>query len=184
MSVEFLQPFEIVDGLAVDRFHQIARLKAGGRSRAVRFDPPDARHVFDATEGHKHSGENNEGQDEIGDRPCEHDRSAIAQPLSGEGHAPVDQRVGRACAALDARDIRVAVEFHIAAKRQRSDSPARAVRIDAGCEFRAEAERERVDFDAASPRNQIVTEFMEEHDRAQDHEERDYVPSEPGEQVG
>ncbi len=79
---------------------------------------------------------------------------------------------------LDARDICVAVEFHVAAERQRSDSPARAVRIDASGEFGAEAERERVDFDAASPCDKIVTEFMEEHDRAQDHEERDHVPSE------
>ena len=169
--------------MAVDRFHDIACLKARRRRRTVRFDPPDASHMVNAAKGQEHSGENDEREDKIGDRPCEHDRSAIAQRLPGEGQAPVDPRTNRPCPALGARDIGVAVEFHVAAKRQRSDPPARAVRIDARGEFGAEAERERVDFDPAPARHQIVTEFVEEHDRAQNGEKRDQRPSQPSQQV-
>ena len=78
----FLKRLKAVDRIPVDRLHQVAGLEAGGRGRAARLDPPDARHMFNPAEGHEHAGENDKGQNEIGDRSREHDRGAVPQRLT------------------------------------------------------------------------------------------------------
>ena len=80
----FLKRFKAVDRIPVDRLYQVAGLKPGRRGRTARLDPPDARHMLNAPEGHEHAGENDEGQDEIRDRPREHDRRAVSQRLPSQ----------------------------------------------------------------------------------------------------
>src|ERR1700722_5050596 len=80
----FLKRFKAVDRIPVDRLYQVARLKPGRRRRAARLDSPDARHMFNAPEGHEHAGENDEGQDEIRDWPREHNRRAVSQWLPSQ----------------------------------------------------------------------------------------------------
>src|ERR1700722_16043853 len=80
----FLKRFKAIDRIPIDRLYQIAGLKPRGRSRGARLDPANARHMLNSTEGHEHSGENDEGQDEIRDRPREYDRGAVAQGLTGQ----------------------------------------------------------------------------------------------------
>ena len=76
------------------------------------------------------------------------------------------------------------MKLDVSAKRQCANPPARAAGIHSGEQLRAEAERERVDFDAAPSADQIMPEFVDRDDQAQDHDERDDVPSEPGQEVG
>src|ERR1700723_1682663 len=70
----FLKRFKAIDRIPVDRLYQIAGLKPGGRGRGARLDPPNTRDMLNAAESHEHAGENDEGEDEIRDRPREHDR--------------------------------------------------------------------------------------------------------------
>ena len=95
----FLKRFKAVDRIPVDRLYQVAGLKPGRRSRAARLDPPNARHMLNPAEGHEHAGENDEGQNEIRDRPREHDRGAVSQRLTGQRQRAVDRRI--AVGALD-----------------------------------------------------------------------------------
>ena len=80
----FLKRFKAVDRIPVDRLYQVAGLKSGRRRRAARLDPPDARHMLNPAEGHEHAGKNDEGQDEIRDRPREHDRGPVSQWLTSQ----------------------------------------------------------------------------------------------------
>ncbi len=81
----FLKRFKAVDRISIDRLYQVAGLKPGRRRRTAGLDPSNARRMFNAPEGHEHAGENDEGQDEIRDRPREHNRCAVSQRLPSEG---------------------------------------------------------------------------------------------------
>src|SRR5579863_6624961 len=76
------------------------------------------------------------------------------------------------------------MKFDVTPERQRADPPARAARIDPREQLRTEAKGERVDFDAAPPSDEIVAQFVNEDDEAENQDERDNVPPEPGHQVG
>ena len=178
----FLQRLETVDRLAIDGFDQVSGPETGRGRRAVQFDPPDAGRVLDPAEGHEHPGEDHERQDEIGDRPGQHDRRPVEQRLPGQRQGGIDGWVGRR-GAFNAGDIGVAVKLDISAERKRAHAPAGAAQIHPGKELRPEAQRERVDFDPAPSPNQIMAEFVNEHDRAQDHDERNDVPPQPGNEV-
>ena len=84
----------------------------------------------------------------------------------------------------DAGGVGVAVKLDISAERQRADPPARAARIHPREQLRTEAERESVDFNAAPSADQIVPKLVDRDDKAQDHDERDDVPSEPRQKAG
>src|ERR1700733_14950812 len=79
----FLKRFKAIDRIPVNRLYQIAGLKPARRSRGASLDPAYTRHMLNAAEGHEHAGENDEGEDEIRDRPRDHDRCAVAQGLTG-----------------------------------------------------------------------------------------------------
>src|SRR5579871_457369 len=134
----FLKRFKALDRLAVNRLYDVAGLKTARRRRTVRLDPPDSGHVLNAAKGHKHSGKNHERQQKVGNWPSSHDRRPVAQRLPGKGHRAIDRR-SRLTAVGNARDIRVAVELDVSAKRQRTYAPARAARINSRPQLGAEA---------------------------------------------
>ena len=88
---QFLKRFKAIDRIPVNRLYQVAGLKPGRRRRTARLDPPDARRMFDPAKGHEHAGENDESQDEIGDRPREHDRRPVSQRLTCQRQRPIDR---------------------------------------------------------------------------------------------
>ena len=92
----FLKRFKAVDRIPVDRLYHVAGLKPGCRRWTARLDPPNARHVLDPAEGHEHAGENYEGEDEIRDRPREHDRGPVSQRLTRQRQRAIDRRIRRA----------------------------------------------------------------------------------------
>src|SRR6202453_3931341 len=178
----FLKRFKAIDRIPVDPLHQIAGLKPGSRSRGARLYPANASHMLNSPEGHEHAAENDERQYEICNRPCEHDRRAVAQGLTSERQRAVDRwiHVGALAAA---RGVGVAVKLHISAKRQCADPPPGAARVHPREQLMAEAERKRVDFDAAPSADQIVAQLVHGDDQAQDDNERDDVPPEPSQEV-
>ena len=96
--------------------------------------------------------------------------------------ARIDRPIRRR-ADVDARRVDVAVKLDVAAERQRRDPPAGAPRIDPGPQFRPKSQRKGVDADAAPAPDQIMAELMDEHDRAEDYQERQDIPSKPGKQI-
>ena len=113
-----LQVLKRRDRRAVDRLDEVARPEIPLARPATRLRRAPIRGaVLESAEDHEQRGENDEGEDEIGDRPGRDDRGAIAQRLAGQGPRPLAGRH-----RLDARDVRrarrvrVAVELHIAAK--------------------------------------------------------------------
>src|ERR1700753_1939260 len=70
----FLKRFKAIDRISVNRLYEIASLKASGRGRGAGLDPTYARYMLDTAESHEHAGENDKGEDEIGDGPGEHNR--------------------------------------------------------------------------------------------------------------
>ena len=139
--------------------------------------------MLNPPEGHEHAGENDEGQDEIRDRPCDHDRGPVPQRLTRQRQRAIDRRIGVGALA-DAGGVGVAVKLDVSAERQRANPPPRAAGVDPSEQLRAEAEGKRVDFDAAPSADQIVPELVHRDDQAEDEDERDDVPSEPGQEVG
>ena len=71
--------------------------------------------------------------------------------------------------------VLVAEEFHIAAKRNGRELPARAVAVVEADKFGAETDREHQDPDAAPARDQEMAELVEEHDDRQNEQERDDI---------
>ena len=85
---------------------------------------PNARHMLNPAKRHEHAGKNDEGEDEISDRPRGDDRSPISQWLTSQGQRTIDPGASvYAFADADAGGIRVAMKFDISAKRQCANPP-------------------------------------------------------------
>ena len=124
----------------------------------------------------KMRGEDDDGEDEIGDRAGRHHRGARANLLVDEadllfflGHG------GRGVLVGHAGGIVVAEEFHIAAERNRRHLPARAVAVVEADDLGAETDGEREYLDAAAPGDQEMAKLMKKHDNRQDKQERDDI---------
>ncbi len=101
-----LQVLKRLDRLAVDRLDEVARHESralGGRSG---FDAADPRGVLGPAESHEKRGENDEGENEVGDRPGRDDRRAIAQRLAGQGLRPLARATSPPCPRCPARSRR------------------------------------------------------------------------------
>ncbi len=93
-----------------------------------------------------------------------------AGPDRCSGHA-VSGRTGGGIGA-HRRGVAVALEFHIAAKRNQCDLPYRSSAINAPPEDRPETDREHIRLDPAPTPCEVVAHFMHKHDHHQGDEER------------
>ena len=78
----------------------------------------------------------------------------------------------------DARGILVAEEFHVAAKRNGGDLPARAVAVVEAGELGAKADRKYQHPDAAPARHQEMAKLVKEHDDRQNEQKRHHIADE------
>lgn len=130
---------------------------------------------------HRHAGVDHKRQDEIGDGARQNDDGALIElgavqrmrSLFG-GHGlkrSVTSRVS---------DGPFRVKIYISAKRKGGQTPARPPLVDTRDDFRAETKGESVNPQVEKATCRVVPEFMNENDRANQHDERDDIPSEPG----
>src|SRR5581483_10107267 len=82
------------------------------------------------------------------------------------------RRVGRTCRAV------VAEEFHVTAKRNGGDFPARAVPVVKADDFGAKTDRKHQNPNAAPAGDQEMAQLMEEYDQAEDEQERHDIAEE------
>ena len=76
--------------------------------------------------------------------------------------------------------IGIAQEFHVAAKGQGRDLPARAALVRPGPNHRAKAQTEHLGMDAGPAANDVMAVFMHEHDNKQrQHEGCDRIGKSP-----
>ncbi len=150
----------------------VARLKSGGRGGAVRLHRVDARAHRLLAVDHEDRGKNDDGQDEIRQRPGHHDGRALAHRLKEEAfgafaivHGFEPRRFRNACGIL------VAEEFHIAAERNGRDLPAGAVPIVKAAEFGTKTDGKHQNPHAAQARDHEVPELVEKHHDAEHEEE-------------
>jgi hypothetical protein len=83
--------------------------------------------------------------------------------------------LGRAGLVRHRRAVGVAVEFDVAAERQRRQSPSCAMPIIEAEDFGAKAKRKGVDLNAAPPADEEMAKLVEEYDQAQDENKRNYI---------
>ena len=108
-------------------------------------------------------GEDDDSEQEIGDRPCGHDRGAGAKRLALE--TVLALFLGHAFEALTcARGVLIVDEFYIAAERDPGQPPARTVAIVEADDLRPESNRECLDRDAAPAGHQVAKLVEEHHD--------------------
>jgi hypothetical protein len=132
-----------------------------------------------SAENRKNGGENDNGQNEISDRPRRDDGGARANRLvdKADGFFLLGHR-GRGLLVGHARRILVAEEFHIAAERDRGNFPARAVTVVKADDFGAKTDRKGQNSDAAQSGHQKMAKLMKEHDNCQNKQEGDQITSE------
>ena len=163
-------------GRAVDRQHEIAGAQAGALGGAAGDDLIDPRDQHLLAEEIGRAGEDQDRQQEVGDRPRGHDRGALAERLSREGALALALRHARDPGSVgSAGGVGVAGEFHVAAKRDQREAPARAVPVVETEQLAAEADREHLDVDAAPAADEEMAELVDEDDQRQDEEERQQV---------
>src|SRR6185369_91853 len=171
---------ETSDRLAVDRHDEVARLEAGDLCGAVRLDGVDARGCGLLAGDHEDTGENHDGEDEIGDGAGSDNRRARTNRLEHEavalfffGHGRGGVEIGRACRVV------IAVELHVAAERHRGDLPAGAVAIIEAEQLGTEADREGEHLNAAPASYQEVAKLMKENNNRQYKQERNHITRQP-----
>ena len=108
-------------------------------------------------------GEDDDGEQEIGDRPCRDDGRAGAKRLALETVLALFRGHAFEGPLTCARCILVVDEFHIAAERDPGQPPARSVPVVETDDLGAEADRECLDRDAAPAGHEEVAELVEEH---------------------
>src|SRR5580704_5341920 len=160
---------EVADGAAVDRHHQVARLKSGRGGGAVRLHRiHTGGHGLLAVK-HEDAGKDHYGQKEIGHRSGHHDGRAFGHRLEHETlRFLAFIHGGQALGVRHARGILIAEEFYIAAERDGGDFPARAVAVVKADDFGAKTNGKHQDPHATPARDQEMTQFVEEHDQAED----------------
>ena len=121
----------------------------------------------------ENSGEDHDRENEIGKRPGNDDRGALPHALAEERHLSLGLGHRRGSLLVGHRGaIGIAVKFHIAAKRQKPEPPARAPAIDEARDLRPETEREGIDLYAAEPADEEMPQLMEEDDDARERREK------------
>ena len=119
------------------------------------------------------SGENDDGEQEIGNRAGRHDGRALGERLALEASLALllGQLLERPAAAAGARDVLVVDELHVAAERDPRDLPPRAVPVGEADDLGPEADREGLDAHPAPARHEEMAELVDEHHDGQDEEE-------------
>ena len=163
---------EIRDRLAADRDDQIALLETGRRGGTVVHDHGDARDQNFAPLEIEQGGEDQDGEDEIGQRARHHHSCALPNVLGEKRNLALGLRhAGGGGLVRFARGVGVAVETHIAAERKGRQPPARAVAVDVMGDFRPKTHGKSVHLDSAQPADHEMAELMEKHHEAENEQE-------------
>ena len=123
--------------------------------------------------------EDDDGEDEVRGRAGGDDGDALPERRKVEEPCALgERRRGQRLRIGHAGGILVALEAHIAAKRDRGELPARAAAVGEAGKLAAEADGEGRDADAAPAGDEEMPHLVHEHDGGQHDQRRDDVAGE------
>src|SRR5271156_4740249 len=173
---ETLHLGEIVDAMPVDGEDKITGHESGLFRRTARLNRINSRAHRLLAVDHENHGKDHDGQEKIRQRPGDDDGRTFGYRLEHETfsaflriHAGSLRRVGHTCR------IFIAKKLHEAAQRNGRDLPARPVAIIEANDFRTKADGEDQNPHPAPAGDEKMAKLVEEHDQAQDEQERNEI---------
>ena len=169
---------EYVDRPAVDRQDAVAASQSRGFGCRPGHDLARDRRRGRRSDERRETGEDQDREQKVGDRPRRHDQRALPHRLRGKGVRPLvgGQRLPFGVGLADR--VAVARELDIAAERQPADLPLGAAFVGPAEDLAPETDREGVGLHPAPAADDIMPIFVHEDERPEDEQETDEIEPE------